>query len=76
MAWSTRAVFPETVRRARALGLRVGTLPAWFDVDTGDDVQRLAAALVASAGPDPRHTRRFFAGRGTRPSVAGREGRA
>jgi rSAM/selenodomain-associated transferase 1 len=63
MAWSTRAVLPETIRRARALGLRLASLAPWFDVDTGDDVERLDAALAASTGPEPRHTRRFFAGR-------------
>ena len=41
MPWSTSAVLPETVRRAETLGLRVAWLPAWFDVDTPEDLARL-----------------------------------
>jgi uncharacterized protein len=59
MAWSTARVFEETLRRARALGLDVGLLPAWFDIDTAADLERLEASL-AEAGPGARHTRRFF----------------
>ena len=62
MAWSTEIVFEETMRRASALGLDVGLLPAWFDVDTAADLERLEAALAAP-GPGARHTRRFFAER-------------
>ena len=55
MAWSTEGVFEETMRRARALGLDVGLLPAWFDVDTPADLDRLEAALAAPAsGAGPR----------------------
>lgn len=45
IAWSTRSVLSETVRRARALGLRVHFLPGWFDVDTPADLDRLAREL-------------------------------
>jgi hypothetical protein len=31
----------ETVARARRLGLRLGLLPRWFDVDRGEDLERL-----------------------------------
>jgi uncharacterized protein len=60
--WSTAAVFEETRRRADAGNLSVACLPAWFDVDTPDDLRRLRAALAASAGDRgaPR-TRRFLA---------------
>ena len=60
MAWSTEVVFEETMRRASALGLDVGLLPAWFDVDTAADLERLEASLAAP-GSGARHTRRFFA---------------
>ncbi|HET7875034.1 MAG TPA: TIGR04282 family arsenosugar biosynthesis glycosyltransferase [Methylomirabilota bacterium] len=60
MAWSTPDVLPETLRRARALGLRPALLPPWFDVDTGEDLERLRVSLRAAAGPTPRHTRRFL----------------
>jgi len=62
MAWSTEVVFDETMRRASALGLDVGLLPAWFDVDTPADLERLEASLAAP-GAGARHTRRFFAER-------------
>ena len=60
MPWSTSAVLPETVRRAEALGLRVAWLPAWFDVDTPEDLARLRTMLSQTAGEEPRHTRQFF----------------
>jgi hypothetical protein len=61
--WSTAAVFSETLRRARALGLRTVCLPRWFDVDTAGDLDRLRAALDAGTADEPRHTRRFLATR-------------
>jgi hypothetical protein len=60
MPWSTAAVLPETVRRTETLGLRVAWLPAWFDVDTPEDLTRLRTSLSTTAGAEPRHTRRFF----------------
>jgi rSAM/selenodomain-associated transferase 1 len=62
--WSTPAVLPVTLERARRSGLGVRLLPAWFDVDTGPDLDRLRAALAASPGGEPRHTRRFLAALG------------
>ncbi len=60
--WSTPAVLRETLRRAGAAGLRAACLPAWFDVDTPDDLARLGASLE-DGGPGaeqaPR-TRRFL----------------
>ena len=34
MPWSTPQVYDETLRRAAKLGLRVASLPGWYDVDT------------------------------------------
>jgi rSAM/selenodomain-associated transferase 1 len=62
MAWSTEVVFDETMRRASALGLDVALMPAWFDVDTAGDLERLEASL-AVAGAGARHPRRFLAER-------------
>lgn len=40
IAWSTAAVYQETITKARALGLRVHTLPLGYDVDRLEDLQR------------------------------------
>src|SRR5438552_15926251 len=79
MAWSTSRVFPETIRRADAKGLRVACLPAWYDIDTSDDLARLRMALAASDGDSPRHTRAFYlerqGGEGSRRSPGRRHPR-
>ncbi len=62
--WSTSQVLPETITRAGRLGLRVARLPEWYDVDTPADLERLRAALAATNGIEPFHTRRFFMERG------------
>lgn len=59
MAWSTSQVLPETIRRAQAKGLRVASLPPWYDIDTPADLARLRARLAGSSD-GPRHTRRFL----------------
>jgi uncharacterized protein len=63
MPWSTSAVLSRTLERAQRLGLRVACLPAWFDVDTKADLERLAAELAVSPGLLPHHTREFLARR-------------
>ncbi len=60
MPWSTSQVLQETIRRADAKGLRVACLPPWYDIDTPDDLARLLAALAASDGEVPRHTRELL----------------
>jgi uncharacterized protein len=60
MPWSTADVLPETIRRAEAAGLRVACLPAWFDIDTPEDLDRLCASFTAASGEAARHTRRFL----------------
>lgn len=55
--WSTPRVFGQTLGRAHALGLRVHTLPAWYDVDQPADVDRLREhlkTLPASVAPRTR----------------------
>lgn len=61
MPWSTATVFEETRRRANASNLRVACLPAWFDVDTPGDLDRLQLALGAAADGVAPQTRRFLA---------------
>lgn len=43
MPWGTSSVFDETMRRARALNLKVRILRTLSDVDTADDWQRFLA---------------------------------
>jgi rSAM/selenodomain-associated transferase 1 len=43
--WSTPRVLPETLERCRELGLAVELLPAAADVDTPEDLRRLAAGM-------------------------------
>jgi uncharacterized protein len=45
IAWSTGRVFPATLERIAELGLRLELLPLASDVDTPDDLRRLAAAM-------------------------------
>ena len=51
MPWSTPEVLPQTLERARGLGLRTHLLPVWFDVDTEEDLRRLDAELRTRGGP-------------------------
>ncbi|HEX3531899.1 MAG TPA: TIGR04282 family arsenosugar biosynthesis glycosyltransferase [Thermoanaerobaculia bacterium] len=46
IAWSTDRVFPATLERIAELGLRLELLPTASDVDTPDDLCRLAAAMT------------------------------
>lgn len=62
--WSTPGVLSETLRRAHAAGLTTASLPGWFDVDTGADLERLRASLVGPGATLAAHTARFFAERG------------
>jgi glycosyltransferase A (GT-A) superfamily protein (DUF2064 family) len=68
--WSTGQVLEATERRARGLGLRIGWLPPWFDVDTAGDLDRLQAALAGAPAAAAPQTRRALA------RLAGRHGAA
>ena len=54
IAWSTDQVFPETLARCRELGLRVELLPQAADVDTPDDLRRLALRMTGGDLGCPR----------------------
>jgi rSAM/selenodomain-associated transferase 1 len=49
--WSTPRVYAQTVARAVQLGLRVHAVPAWYDVDEPQDLERLRHDLL-SLPPD------------------------
>lgn len=71
MPWSTPAVLPETLRRARAAGLTTACLPTWFDVDTAADLDRLQASLRNLGPVGPRWTKRFLVDAGRRRARRG-----
>jgi hypothetical protein len=50
--WSSPETLRQTEANLRALGLRFQKLPLWYDVDTAEDLKRLAneAALPPSVG--------------------------
>jgi hypothetical protein len=52
--WSTDRVLEQTLERCAALGLRVELLETGHDVDTPEDVRRLARELAAAPGLCPR----------------------
>jgi hypothetical protein len=59
--WSTSTVLEVTLRQAAAAGLRSVCMPAWFDVDTPDDLRRLQTVLDGGPSADEAgQTRRFL----------------
>jgi rSAM/selenodomain-associated transferase 1 len=48
IAWSTPAVFGQTLERAREVGLEVHLLPEWYDVDDGESLRVLCRELFGS----------------------------
>jgi hypothetical protein len=60
IAWSTPRVTAQTLARAKALGLIVAQLPAWYDVDVGADLDRLRGEMASLPDGALRHTRRFL----------------
>src|SRR5437764_6223797 len=51
IAWSTELVLGQTLDRAAELGLEPITLPAWYDVDDVDSLQRLVDELLGTSVP-------------------------
>lgn len=54
IAWSTEHVVDQTLAACRRLGLAVRQLPEWYDVDVGDDLERLARDLARDPEAAPR----------------------
>jgi rSAM/selenodomain-associated transferase 1 len=59
---STPNVLRDTLAIAQAEGLRVALLPAWYDVDTRDELEQLRNELRFSKNETAPHTREFLAG--------------
>ncbi len=45
IAWSTSAVFAQTMERAAELGLEVARMPSWYDIDDAASLRRLVGEL-------------------------------
>lgn len=69
IAWSTDRVFSETLARCRELGFRVELLPRASDVDTPDDLRRLAGRMADDDLGCPR-TRALLATLGQIPCAS------
>jgi uncharacterized protein len=67
--WSTPRVLPATLDRCRELGLAVELLPTATDVDTPEDLRRLAASMSAGDLGCPR-TRELLAAWGRLPGLS------
>jgi uncharacterized protein len=61
IAWSTERVMPATLERCRELGLAVELLPTALDVDTPEDLRRLAEQMISADLGCPR-TRELLRG--------------
>jgi uncharacterized protein len=57
--WGTGAVLAETERRAQSCGVVLSPLPAWYDVDTPADLERLRREVLGGEA-EARHTRAFL----------------
>lgn len=55
--WSTSHVYGQTLARAARLGLRVASLPEWYDVDEPADLVRLQRDLAVAPESVAPHTR-------------------
>lgn len=60
MPWSTDRVFPETVLRARQMGLGIQQLPTWYDVDTPAALAHLREHLRTLPPSVAPRTREFL----------------
>ncbi len=58
--WSTNQVFDQTLQSAEQMNLCVHLLPAWYDVDTSADIQRLQDELETLPIQMLKHTRALF----------------
>jgi rSAM/selenodomain-associated transferase 1 len=54
ISWSTERVLPATLERCRELGLMVELLPVAADIDTPEDLRRLAEQMTAADLGCPR----------------------
>lgn len=60
ITWSTPLVLAQTLSKIEVLGLQVGQLLSWYDVDTDADLARLQDELVALPNDRLTYTRQFL----------------
>jgi rSAM/selenodomain-associated transferase 1 len=70
ITWSTEYVMQETLAAAERAGLKVATLPAWYDADTVEDLHQMWTDLEADGATAP-HTRSVLSGLRTRSQGLG-----
>ena len=58
---STPTVLADTLAIAARDGVRVGLLPEWYDVDTGEELAQLVGELQNGTAAPAEHTRRGLA---------------
>jgi len=51
--WSSPETFEQTARNVRTAGLKLSLTPAWYDVDTFDDLKRLKKDLAVDLSVAP-----------------------
>ena len=54
IAWSSGRVISQTLDTCRRLKLKVHRLPQWYDVDVGEDLQKLRSDLAKNPTAAPR----------------------
>jgi uncharacterized protein len=59
--WSTSRVYSQTLAQAERLGLRVHSVPEWYDVDEPTDLERLQRELATSSARVAPNTRAALA---------------
>lgn len=59
VSYRSETICAEKATRAQALGLSVGFVDPWYDVDTGGDFERLLLDLRSNHAPAP-HTRAYL----------------
>lgn len=60
ITWSTSTVLAETLAQARRAGLRIVQVPAWYDVDSEEDVKQLVEELTQSPSRERAPSTREF----------------
>jgi glycosyltransferase A (GT-A) superfamily protein (DUF2064 family) len=70
VAYDSSHICEQTIARARHGGLRVATVPRWYDVDTPAELERLCQELRSTSISGAIHTREYLAQQRARGSVA------